>query len=408
MKHKVLLEQVVQYVRSMFAEHAGHSLPYHNIEHTQFVVDSAIQIANHYQLSDEDFFIVITAAWFHDTGYLKTRENHEAESVKIADDYLEKEKVGKDDVDKINQCIMATVMPQNPQTLLGQIICDADLFHLGSDNFTDKNKLLRKEIEESSNKEISKEAWRLESVEFLEQHHYFTDYCNVLLNDKKQQNLERLEEKLNKKDINQLAADMSLLNKETHVDSPKKKKNIPERGIETMFRITSGNNQRLSDMADGKAHILITVNSIILSAIISLVLRKLDSTSFIIIPTFMLLTVSVLSIIFAIISTRPNIPPGIFSVEQIDDKKVNLLFFGNFYRMNLSDYTTGMQKIMGDKDLLYHTLIMDVYSQGVVLGRKYRQLRVAYNIFMFGLVISVIAFCVAVIFHPEPVPAIPK
>ena len=407
MKYKVLLEQVASYVKLLFGEQGGHNLPYHNIAHTQFVVDSAIQIANHYQLSDEDFFAVVTAAWFHDTGYLKKRENHEAESVKIADEYLEKEKVEKENIEKINQCIMATVMPQNPQTLLQQIICDADLFHLGSDSFTDKNKLLKKEIEEVANKEISKEDWRLESVEFLQKHHYFTDYCNVLLNDKKQQNIEKLKEKLDKRDMSQLAADLPLLNNQGGTGTPKKK-NIPERGIETMFRITSGNNQRPSDMADGKAHILITVNSIIPSAIISLVLRKLDSTSFIIIPTFMLLTVSVLSIIFSIISTRPNIPPGVFSVEQIDDKKVNLLFFGNFYRMNLADYTTGMQKIMGDKDLLYHTLIMDVYSQGVVLGRKYRQLRIAYNIFMFGLVISVIAFCVAVIIHPEPVPAIPK
>src|SRR5262249_48613049 len=156
----------------------------------------------------------------------------------------------------------------------------------------------------------------------------------------------------------------------------KKNKDTPERGIETMFRITSGNNQRLSDMADGKAHILITVNSIILSAIISLVLRKLDTNSFIIIPTFMLLAVSVMSIIFSILATRPSIPRGIFSLEEIDDKKVNLLFFGNFYKMKLDDYYTGMQKVMNDKDLLYHTLIMDVYSQGVVLGRKYHQLRI--------------------------------
>ena len=184
MKYKVLLEQVASYVKLLFGEQGGHNLPYHNIAHTQFVVDSAIQIANHYQLSDEDFFAVVTAAWFHDTGYLKKRENHEAESVKIADEYLEKEKVEKENIEKINQCIMATVMPQNPQTLLQQIICDADLFHLGSDSFTDKNKLLKKEIEEVANKEISKEDWRLESVEFLQKHHYFTDYCNVLLNDK--------------------------------------------------------------------------------------------------------------------------------------------------------------------------------------------------------------------------------
>jgi predicted metal-dependent HD superfamily phosphohydrolase len=398
----------------MFGGHADSGLPYHNKAHTQFVVDSAIQIANHYQLSDDDFFVVVTAAWFHDTGYLKTRDHHERESVKVADNYLRKQDVDQETIARINQCIIATEMPQKPQNLLEEIICDADMFHFGSDNFSEKNKLLRKEVEAATKKEISKEAWRLETVEFMEQHHYFTDYCNVLLNDKKKQNLEKLKGRLNKEDLKQLTVDLPAINHEEHDDHAehtersKKNKDIPERGIETMFRITSGNNQRLSDMADGKAHILITVNSIILSAIISLVLRKLDTSSFIAIPTFMLLTVSVLSIIFAILSTRPAIPKGVFSTEDIADKKVNLLFFGNFYKMKLDDYSIGMQQVMADKDLLYHTLIMDVYSQGVVLGRKYHQLRVAYNIFMFGLILSVLAFVIAVMFHTEPVPVIPQ
>jgi len=408
MNYKALLEQVAQYVTSMFGGHADNGLPYHNKAHTQFVVDSAIQIANHYQLSDSDFFVVIAAAWFHDAGYLKSREDHERESVKVADNYLKQQGVDQETIAKVNQCIMATEMPQNPKNILEEIICDADMFHLGSDIFSEKNKLLRKEIESATKTEISKDEWRLKTVEFMEQHHYFTDYCNLLLNDKKKQNLEKLKSRLNKEDLKQLEADLPQINHEEHTDRSKKNKDIPERGIETMFRITSGNNQRLSDMADGKAHILITVNSIILSAIISLVLRKLDTNSFIIIPTFMLLTVSVLSIIFSIISTRPSIPEGIFSAGEIADKKVNLLFFGNFYKMKLDDYSAGMQQVMADKDLLYHTLIMDVYSQGVVLGRKYHQLRIAYNIFMFGLILSVLAFVIAVMFHTEPVPVIPQ
>jgi predicted metal-dependent HD superfamily phosphohydrolase len=411
MDYKALLEQVAQYVSSMFGGHADNGLPYHNKAHTQFVVDSAIQIANHYQLSDSDFFVVVAAAWFHDCGYLKTRDHHERESVKIADNYLRQQGADQETIARVNQCIMATEMPQNPQNLLEEIVSDADMFHFGSDNFLEKNKLLRKEIEAATKTEISKEQWRLETVELMEKHHYFTDYCNLLLNDKKKQNLDKLKGRLNKEDLGKLETDVLQSNHDEqveHTERTKKNKDIPERGIETMFRITSGNNQRLSDMADGKAHILITVNSIILSAIISLVLRKLDTNSFIVIPTFMLLTVSVLSIIFSILSTRPSIPKGVFSTEDIGEKKVNLLFFGNFYRMKLDDYSTGMQQVMADKDLLYHTLIMDVYSQGVVLGRKYHQLRVAYNIFMFGLILSVLAFVIAVMFHTEPVPVIPK
>ena len=164
-----------------------------------------------------------------------------------------------------------------------------------------------------------------------------------------------------------------------------------------MFRLTSANNQKLSGMADNKAHIMITVNSIILSAVISLLLRKLDEYNFLKWPTFMILGVCVSTIIFSILATRPSLPSGKFSQKDIEEKKVNLLFFGNFYRMKLDDYSTGMQQMMDDRDFLYGTLIKDIYSQGVVLGKKYRLLRISYNVFMYGLIVSVLAFVIATI-----------
>jgi hypothetical protein len=175
----------------------------------------------------------------------------------------------------------------------------------------------------------------------------------------------------------------------------KKKSDRPDKGIETMFRITSGNNQRLSDMADNKAHIMISTNSIILSVILSILLRKLEDNPHLIIPTLILLIICVVTMVFSILATRPSVPEGTFSAEDIRQKKVNLLFFGNFYRMDLPDYVSGMEQMMEDRDFLYGSLIRDVYSQGVVLGRKYRLLRVAYNVFMFGIIGSVLAFVIA-------------
>ena len=98
---------------------------------------------------------------------------------------------------------------------------------------------------------------------------------------------------------------------------------------------------------------------------------------------------------FSILATRPKLPHGTFTQEDIDNKSVNLLFFGNFYKMKLEDYKAGMWEVMNDREFLYDTLIKDVYSQGVVLGRKYRLLRISYNIFMFGLIASVLSFVFA-------------
>jgi hypothetical protein len=282
---------------------------------------------------------------------------------------------------------------------------------------------MRKEVEARKGTDISKDDWRKGTIRLFEMHHYFTDYCQLLLNDKKKEILDKLKNKAAEKEektkdnsaqteklkqheekasvipVIPLSSDTNTVVTENPSTKKKKEEKAkrPERGIETMFRITSGNNQRLSDMADNKAHIMITVNSIILSAIISLLLRKLEEYNFLKWPTYLILAVCVSTIIFSIIATRPSLPAGRFTQADIDEKKVNLLFFGNFYRMNLSDYTSGMLQVMSDRDFLYGTLIKDVYSQGVVLGRKFRLLRISYNIFMYGLIASVLAFVIATI-----------
>ncbi|GAB3904277.1 Pycsar system effector family protein [Mucilaginibacter boryungensis] len=422
MDFQQLLEEVKQYVLTYFDTHHDDELLYHDLKHTKNVVATATRIANHYQLSDEDFFIVITAAWFHDTGYFTDKANHEARSAELAAEFL-KEKTGQEVIDKITGCIIATTMPQKPNGLLQEILCDADLFHLGTDKFIGRSKQLRKEFEKFKHADIDRQQWRQKNIELLENHRYFTDYAQLLLSDQQEKNLQKLKEKQaetledkqqegGKKD--DVKDEVSMFKPEDEKNGPKlekvKKKpkgERPEKGIETMFRITSGNNQRLSDMADQKAHILITVNSIILSAIISLVLKKLDENAFLAIPSFILLSISLVSMIFSILATRPHIPNGTYTQQDMDNKTVNLLFFGNFYRMNLEDYTHGMIKVMNDSDFLYGTLIKDVYSQGVVLGRKYRLLRAAYNIFMFGLIVAVVAFIISSIIHNSAVPALP-
>jgi hypothetical protein len=174
------------------------------------------------------------------------------------------------------------------------------------------------------------------------------------------------------------------------------------RGIDTVFRITSNNNQRLSSQADSKAHILIQVNSIIISVLLSLLLRKIEDHTNLAIPAILLLTVNLVTIIFSILATRPHIPPGTFSKADLDEKKVNLLFFGNFYKMSLPDYADGMLKMMDDRDFLYGSLIRDVYFQGIALGKKYRWLRLSYNVFMYGLILSVLAFLIASLAFPVP------
>ncbi|WP_442588331.1 Pycsar system effector family protein [Pedobacter sp. AW31-3R] len=429
MNYLEVLDQVRAHVSISFHSENDSRLLYHNLLHTEHVVQAAVKISNHYKLSDRDFFIVNAAAWFHDTGYLKGFKEHEATGAESAKEFLTAKGVEPAIVESVVNCILATKMPQHPVGLLEQIVCDADLFHLGGENFKEFNKLVRKEAEACLGRELDKKEWRIKTIALLENHHYHTEYCQELLAEGKQRNLAGLKEKAAKEEHrdDHPSARHSIVqggihqnehgehhqkedkhNKEhknhqqevskteEEVVQPKKKKSDrPERGIETMFRTTSGNHQRLSDMADNKAHIMISTNSIILSVILSVLLRKLEDNPHLIIPTLILLIICVVTMVFSILATRPSVPPGTFTAEDIAEKKVNLLFFGNFYKMSLQDYAAGMNLVMEDRDFLYGSLVKDLYFQGVVLGRKYLLLRAAYNVFMFGIVASVLAFVIA-------------
>jgi predicted metal-dependent HD superfamily phosphohydrolase len=403
MNYAKLLEEVKHEAIGLFHQNKEIELVYHSQAHTEFVVSKAAEIARYYQLNDRDFFIVIAAAWFHDTGYYPgSSTDHELRGADIAKAFLSKKGVDEAIIQQVQGCIMATMMPQRPTNLLEQILCDADLYHLGTDQFAATNKKMRKELESHWNKKISKQEWRLKTLEMLESHSYHTDYAKNLLQQQKDENIQRLKLKA-EASRDELPAPAP--GKDAGIAAPalpepakKQKGDRPDRGIETMFRISSNNHQRLSDMADNKANIMITTNSIILSILLSVMLRKLEDNPHLLIPTMLLLAVCVVTMVSCILATRPVIPEGTFSQQDIDQKKVNLLFFGNFYRMSYDEYLNGMIKMMNDREFLYGSLTRDLYSQGVVLGRKYRLLRIGYNVFMYGITISVIAFVVAVLY----------
>ena len=149
---------------------------------------------------------------------------------------------------------------------------------------------------------------------------------------------------------------------------------------------------------------MISINALILSIMISVLFRKLEEYAHMVVPSVILTLVCLSTIVIGIIATRPNISKGKFTRDNIKNKETNLLFFGNFHSMRLADYEWAMKEMLKDPDYLYASLIRDIYFLGAVLGKKYRLLRLAYNVFMFGFVSSVIAFVIAELFFKSPYP----
>jgi predicted metal-dependent HD superfamily phosphohydrolase len=393
-----ILSAARNYVTDLFTHKVKPDFVFHSLDHTEDVADACSMMADYYQLSDEDRFVLILAAWFHDTGYSSGQtEGHEDLSAQIAAQFLQEHGASDSIIQRVGSCIRATKMPQSPVSQVEKILCDADLMHLATDDFKARSQLLKQERENLLGQKISKKDWRKSNIKFLETHKYFTDYGQEVLEPKKQENLSSLKKKNVDKDENP-AVIIEAFPYVSHVaDKPNEKdlQKSAERGIQTMFRLTSGNHLRLSSMSDNKSHIMISVNSIIISIVISVLFGKLSYYRGYVIPACLLLAVCLASMTFSILATRPSISGGRFTEEDIRNKKTNLLFFGNFYRMQLDDYTWAMNQMMKDGEYLYDSMIKDVYFLGVVLAKKYRYLRISYTIFMYGLIVAVVAFGVA-------------
>jgi predicted metal-dependent HD superfamily phosphohydrolase len=402
-----LYKKIEHYVTGLYETLQDDTLVFHNLKHTQNVVDRTKEIAGHYHVNEKEMLILYTTAWFHDTGYLFTDpEKHEAMSVEVMKKFMLDHTNDTELLNEIEQCIMATKSPRDPKNLLQQIICDADTYNLGTKEFKDTNKRVQKEVK-LKNGEVDKIKFMEGTIKMLEEHQYYTTYCKDLLSVTKELNMKKIKNKIEKKkeekeketvrDMEKVKEDLANTNKLS--DLEKDKTGLVSKGIQTMLRLTSGNHLKLSDMADSKANILISVNAIIISVVLGVLARKLQEETYLKIPTLIFLASAVITIVLSILATRPKISEGKFTPEDIAAKKTNLLFFGNFYKATWEEYNTAMKTMMVDTDYLYGSLVKDIYYLGVILGRKYRLIRLAYNVFMIGIILSVIAFVIAVSIH---------
>jgi HD superfamily phosphodiesterase len=380
------------------------TLVYHNLNHTKEVVKAVQKIGAHSNVSDEEMELLLLAAWFHDTGFRDTTDGHEEASKKIAEHYLESKSYPREKIDEVINLIEATKPFTKPATKLEMIICDADFSHMAKGSYFDKMLLLRQEYKNLGKNDDSDELWNEKNMEFLKNHRYHTEYGKAVLAVKQSENANKqakILKKLIKKRDQMLEQDLDL-DPGKLKELKKKLKKVegrPDRGIETMFRLTSRNHLQLSSMADSKANILISVNAIIISVLIGGLIKTLDNHPHLVIPTYLLLSINVITIIFAILATRPNVSKGKFTKKDIEEKKTNLLFFGNFHKMKQADYKWGMLEMMSDSDYLYSSLIDDIYFLGKVLGKKYHFLRIAYTIFMIGIILAVISYVIANMYY---------
>jgi hypothetical protein len=383
----------------LYMEKADDRLFYHNLAHTGRLLESANKINDRLKLDDRNYFIVCAALWLYDLELISS-DNGEIKTTTLSDSLLDDLELNDDEKAEIKNCILAANGLRQPVTLNEKIVCDADSFYLGSPYFSEYNKLRRKEAEAMTGKKIKGGEWRSRTVLLLQNHQFQTSFCQDLLNKIKDENLNTIsslhrQKKNNLNDLPDSGPGLPII----HPPGWKYKSKHHLSGVETVFRNSSSNHLNLSVMADNKAFIMISVNSILISLGIGLIIGKFVLIPKLFVPTVLLLFVNVFTIIYSVLATRPGLMKGKFTMEDVQNKKVDLLFFGNFFKMPLVDFEYGMKQMMDDSDFLYDNLIRDIYAQGQILGRKFRLLRSSYNIFMYGTATVVVAYIISFFFN---------
>ncbi|NNM33846.1 MAG: hypothetical protein HKO53_12305 [Gemmatimonadetes bacterium] len=159
-----------------------------------------------------------------------------------------------------------------------------------------------------------------------------------------------------------------------------------------MFRTSYRTHLDLSALADTKANIMISINGIVMSIILASISPKIDANPWLVIPTSFLLIGCMASMVFAILAARPRVSSRIVTLDDVRQKRANILFFGNFVTLEEDDFVTGMSELLVDTEELYVNMMRDLYSLGGVLNRKFALLRTSYTIFMWALMVGVTAY----------------
>ncbi|MBP1678836.1 MAG: metal dependent phosphohydrolase [Bacteroidetes bacterium] len=391
------LSDAPAFVASLLTSRLPPQFTFRTFERTEGVAKLCAEIAEGSRLKRGELDVLLLSAWFIDTGFTESAESYGDHSVRIAAGFLEQRGVPDDVVARVAACIRAVARHDPPASLLEEILSDARTAFVGKKNFRRAMGLLRLEEEAVRGRQYSEAEWLERAAQIVAERTFHTEYARARFEKRRADRLVWLREELGTFQEQKEARQAKDTAKRALLEAKSEKERRPERGIETLFRTAPQNHLNLSSIADQKANILITVNALVISIVLTQMFQNLDEIKTLLVPTLILLGVCMLTIVFATLATKPKITSGTFTREDINNKKANLLFFGNFYKMSLEDFEWGMNAMMNDREYLYGAMIRDFFSLGQVVGRKYFHLRIAYIVFMYGIGLAVLSFVIVLL-----------
>ncbi len=376
------IKAVEQYLGQLLEEQLPAHIYFHNFNHALRVRDAVLELGNAMKCSEKEMEYLQIAALFHDTGFVNIYDGHEAESQRLADEYLRKHHYSEEGIVQVKALIAATNPKIAPASKLEKIMCDADTAHVGQKKYFRRSERLRKEIEENRKKAFLDYEWEKSNLEFLQNHSFYTHCAIEKYGDRKRKNISKTRKRLSEAEK---AYQVQL--KQSSVGDSK--------GARMMFKTSLRNHIDLTNIADQKANIMLSVNALILTIGMPAFAAYLSDKIYLLAPSMFFLVTCVVTMIFATLSTRPIKMNGQTDLSKINSGKTNLFFFGNFYKIGQKDYQNAIKKIVANRENMDDSIINDLYFLGSTLGDKFRYLRMCYNVFIIGICLSVLAFIIS-------------
>jgi predicted metal-dependent HD superfamily phosphohydrolase len=378
-----------QHIFELFRNvNADHSLIYHGYKRSRELVDECKDIAKGCKLNGDDGQVLLLSAWFHDAGYVVAKNGDRKKSIELARAFLVSQGQPESVVDDVAACLEVVDDENAHDGPAHEVLHDALLAALAGKNYVEDAELLRFEEERRSDKSYSDVEWIQSRIDCFNKHTYRTRWAQLEYNGRRARNLVRLH-KLLRKQLHESS--------EQKAEEAKISKNVGKT-VDNIFNYLTRNQFKLLSMADRRTSTMIHVNAIMISLLVGLVLRKIDEYRHLLIPTVALLCVNLAVVVSSILSLRAGRAKlrGLLR-EEIPAHEANLLLVTNEVNVSLPDYAERMSELAADGPAVQKAMIEHLYFGRKLLIQRWKALQLTYDIFVYGLVVALLFFTVAII-----------
>jgi len=380
MDKPTLLKTAERYVADWYLEHGSSKLSFHNMTLSKRLVERIEELGTGQSLPPAIIQNAQVAALFSQIGYVLNYDQPVDASWNKLQAFLGTTDLSNEEKINIANCLVTNQSAGSA----GVLYQDAWVSHVLGDSLATYLALYRMEIQLVRNEEINKAKARAWFYSQIKQASLVSSFAKAKYQTVLTENRANLELQVNKSNARQ--------EKESQLFGGISRQQ-PSREVQTFFRTSFDYHTKLVDISDNKARIMISVNSILVSVLISLLTYNYQRVAtsvnpMVIVPILIFLIAAVGSLIFAILSSRPNLPNGVAQSNE------QLFSFMDFIKLGKGEYQKQMNVMLRDGSAIFASMTAALYFLGEILDRKYKYLTISYNIFMVGFVVSVVMFMV--------------